>query len=209
MGSLRVSAIITPAGITIIQRCIISFLRRCQPRCRETKPGLGSILPACWSRTILKCYYTGQRMAVWTFYSVDVKHRPGKSNWHLEDTWFDGPDIALMESIFFFNSVRTGNETLENGSQMGEIKHHWPLMNTMTGFHMLAPMEKWIAFISFPKEHWPSRPFRFTTFGLLRIMPFEGGTPRNLSLHLIGGQRLDKCSELVTDSKSISFCHYF
>jgi Tol biopolymer transport system component len=70
-------------------------------------------------------------------------------------------------------------------------------------FPHVSPDQKWIAFISFPKEIDPNQ-HPFYKQCLLRIMPFNGGTPQIIG-YIYGGQGSINVPSWSPDSKYISF----
>ena len=70
-------------------------------------------------------------------------------------------------------------------------------------FPHISPDGKWIAFISFPKEIDPGK-HPFYKHCLLRIMPYEGGTPKIMA-YIYGGQGTINVPSWSPDSKKIAF----
>ena len=70
-------------------------------------------------------------------------------------------------------------------------------------FPHVSPDKKWIVFISFPKDIEPTD-HPFYKHCLLRIMPYEGGSPRVIA-YLYGGQGTINVPSWSPDSKMISF----
>jgi len=70
-------------------------------------------------------------------------------------------------------------------------------------FPHISPNQKWIVFLSYPKDIEASnRPFY--KHCLIRIMPYEGGTPKIIG-YIYGGQGSINVPSWSSDSKFISF----
>jgi Tol biopolymer transport system component len=133
---------------------------------------------------------------------VDVKTGLEKQLTNLK-TLDDGPEYSPDGKHIFFNSVRTGKMKLWRMDPDGRNQAQLTFDEYNDWFPHVSPDGKWIAFISFPKDIDPSD-HPFYKHCLLRIMPFEGGTPRIIG-YIYGGQGSINVPSWSPDSKSISF----
>lgn len=167
-----------------------------------TKPGLGASYLHGWSPDNTQMLFTGQRNGQYDIYSVDVKTGLEKQLTNLK-TLDDGPEYSPDGKHIFFNSVRTGKMKLWRMDPDGRNQAQLTFDEYNDWFPHVSPDGKWIAFISFPKDIDPSD-HPFYKHCLLRIMPFEGGTPRIIG-YIYGGQGSINVPSWSPDSKSISF----
>jgi tricorn protease-like protein len=167
-----------------------------------TKPGLGASYLHGWSADKKEMLFTGQRNGQYDIYSVDVKTGLEKQLTNLK-TLDDGPEYSPDGKHIFFNSVRTGKMKLWRMDPDGRNQAQLTFDEYNDWFPHVSPDGKWIAFISFPKDIDPSD-HPFYKHCLLRIMPFEGGTPRIIG-YIYGGQGSINVPSWSPDSKSISF----
>lgn len=166
------------------------------------KPGLGASYLHGWSPDNTKMLFTGQRKEQFDIYSIDVKTGNEKQLTNLK-TLDDGPEYSPDGKYIFFNSVRTGKMKLWRMGPTGENQTQLTFDKYNDWFPHVSPDGKWIAFISFPEDIDPSD-HPFYKHCLLRIMPFEGGTPRIIA-YIYGGQGSINVPSWSPDSKSISF----
>lgn len=167
-----------------------------------TKPGVGASYFHGWSPDNKKMVFTGNRNGVYNIHRVSIKN--GKEE-QLTDlsTLDDGPEYSPDGKYIFFNSVRTGTMQLWRMKANGKKKTQLTFDDYNDWFPHVSPNQKWIVFISFPKDIDPSS-HPFYKHCMLRIIPYEGGTPRVIA-HLYGGQGTINVPSWSPDSKKIAF----
>ncbi|MFK7813876.1 MAG: TolB family protein [Maribacter sp.] len=167
-----------------------------------TKPGLGASYFHGWSPDNQKMIFTGNRNKVYNIHTVDIS--TGKEQ-QLTDlpTLDDGPEYSADGKHIFFNSVRTGTMQLWRMNENGKKQTQLTFDDYNDWFPHVSPDQKWIAFISFPKDIDPSS-HPFYKRCMLRIMPYEGGTPKVIA-HIYGGQGTINVPSWSPDSKKIAF----
>jgi TolB protein len=166
------------------------------------KPGLGASYLHGWSPNNKEMLFTGQRNGQYDIYSIDIKTGVEKQLTNLK-TLDDGPEYSPDGKHIFFNSVRSGKMKLWKMDPDGKNQAQLTFDEYNDWFPHISPDGKWIAFISFPKDIEPSD-HPFYKHCLVRIMPFEGGTPRIIG-YIYGGQGSINVPSWSPDSKSISF----
>jgi len=167
-----------------------------------TKPGLGASYLHGWSPDNQKMIFTGQRKGQYDIYTVDIN--TGKETQLTNHkTLDDGPEYSPDGEYIFFNSVRTGIMQLWRMDANGKNQTQLTFDEYNDWFPHVSPDQKWIAFISFPKDIDPSS-HPFYKRCLLRIMPYEGGTPTVIG-YIYGGQGTINVPSWSPDSKCISF----
>ncbi len=167
-----------------------------------TKPGLGPSYLHGWSPDNQKMIFTGQRKGQYDIYTVDINS--GKETQLTnQKTLDDGPEYSPDGQYIFFNSVRTGVMQLWRMNADGTNQTQLTFDAYNDWFPHVSPDQKWIAFISFPKDIDPSS-HPFYKRCLLRIMPYEGGTPKVIG-YIYGGQGTINVPSWSPDSKHISF----
>lgn len=167
-----------------------------------TKPGVGASYLHGWAPDNEKMIFTGNRNGVYDIYTVDIKD--GKEE-QLTDfpTLDDGPEYSPDGEHIFFNSVRTGTMQLWRMNSKGKKQTQLTFDDYNDWFPHVSPDQKWIVFISFPKDIDPSS-HPFYKHCMLRIMPYEGGTPKVIA-HIYGGQGTINVPSWSPDSKKIAF----
>jgi len=167
-----------------------------------TKPGLGASYLHGWSTDNKKMIFTANRKGQYDIYTVDVA--TGKeTQMTKKKTLDDGPEYSPDGKYIFFNSVRTGNMQLWRMDADGKNQQQLTFDSYNNWFPHVSPDQKWIVFISFPKDIDPSD-HPFYKHCMLRIMPYEGGTPKVIG-YLYGGQGSINVPSWSPDSKTISF----
>jgi len=169
---------------------------------RVTKPGVGASYFHGWSPDNKKMVFTGNRDEAYNIITVDVDS--GKEE-KLTDltTLDDGPEYSADGKYIFFNSARTGKMQLWRMDADGKNQTQLTFDDYNDWFPHISPDQKWILFISFPKDIDPST-HPFYKHCLLRIMPYEGGTPKVVA-YLYGGQGTINVPSWSPDSKKIAF----
>lgn len=115
----------------------------------------------------------------------------------------DGSEYSPDGKYIFFNSARTGKMKLWRMNPDGEDQTQLTLDDYNDWFPHISPDQKWIAFISYPKDV-PAGEHPFYKHCLLRLMPYEGGTPKVIG-YIYGGQGSINVPSWSPDSKYISF----
>ena len=167
-----------------------------------TKPGVGASYFHGWSPDNKKMVFTGNRDGAYNIHTIEAA--TGKEQ-KLTDlsTLDDGPEYSPDGKFIFFNSTRTGTMQLWRMKANGKDQTQLTFDEYNDWFPHISPDKKWIAFISFPKEVDPSD-HPFYKHCLLRIMPYEGGTPRVIA-YIYGGQGTINVPSWSPDSKKIAF----
>lgn len=166
------------------------------------KPGLGASYLHGWSPDNKKMVFTGQRKDQYDIYSIEVGTGKEKQLTNLK-TLDDGPEYSPDGQHIFFNSVRTGKMKLWRMDTEGRDQTQLTFDDYNDWFPHVSPDQKWIVFLSFPKDTDPSD-HPFYKHCLLRIIPYEGGTPKIIG-YLYGGQGTINVPSWSPDSKFISF----
>jgi Tol biopolymer transport system component len=146
--------------------------------------------------------FTGNRNGIYNIFSVEVKS--GKEE-QLTDypTLDDGPEFSANGKYIYFNSVRSGTMQLYRMKANGKKQTQLTFDDYNNWFPHVSPDQKWIVFISFPKDINPSE-HPFYKHCMLRIMPFNGGEPKVLA-HIYGGQGTINVPSWSPDSRRIAF----
>ena len=169
---------------------------------RVTKPGANHSYLHSWSPDNKNMIFTGYRDDAYNIIKVEVAtgHETKLTN---EATLDDGSEYSPDGKYIFFNSMRAGNMDLwrmdangKNPMQLtSDVYNDW--------FPHVSPDMKWIVFISFPKDIDPSD-HPFYKHCLLRMIPYEGGTPKVIG-YIYGGQGSINVPSWSPDSKFIAF----
>lgn len=167
-----------------------------------TPTGAGNSYLHSWSPDNKKMLFTGHRKGQYDIYSVDISTGEEVQLTNKE-TLDDGAEYSPDGAHIFFNSVRSGKMKLwrmnADGSNQTQLTHD----GYNDWFPHVSPNKKWIAFISFPKDiNVNDHPFY--KHCLLRIMPYNGGTPKIIG-YIYGGQGSINVPSWSPDSKFISF----
>jgi len=167
-----------------------------------TSPKVGASYLHGWSPDNKKMIFTGKRDGIFNIYTVDIAS--GKEE-KLTDTEVldDGPEYSPDGRHIFFNSARTGKMQIWRMDPDGKNQTQLTFDDYNDWFPHISPDGKWIAFISFPKEIDPGK-HPFYKHCLLRIMPYEGGTPKIMA-YIYGGQGTINVPSWSPDSKKIAF----
>jgi len=167
-----------------------------------TKPGAGASYLHGWSPDNKKMIFTAERNGQFDIYTIDVatgKETPLTNKKTLDD----GSEYSPDGKHVFFNSVRTGTMQLWRMDTDGKNKKQLTFDGYNDWFPHVSPDKKWIAFISFPKDMDPNT-HPFYKHCLLRIMPYDGGTPKVIG-YIYGGQGSINVPSWSPDSKHIAF----
>ena len=169
---------------------------------RVTQPNVGASYLHGWSPDNKKMIFTGNRSGAYNIHTVNIKN--GKEE-QLTDlpTLDDGPEYSPDGKYIYFNSARSGTMQLWRMNSNGKKQTQLTFDEYNDWFPHVSPDQKWIVFISFPKDIDPSS-HPFYKHCLLRIMPYEGGTPKVIA-HVYGGQGTINVPSWSPDSKKIAF----
>lgn len=167
-----------------------------------TKSGVGASYFHGWSPDNSKMIFTGNRGGAYNITTIEIA--TGKEE-KLTDlaTLDDGPEYSPDGKYIYFNSVRTGKMQLWRMDADGQNQTQLTFDDYNDWFPHISPNQKWIVFISFPKDIDPSD-HPFYKHCLLRIMPFEGGMPKVIA-YIYGGQGTINVPSWSPDSKKIAF----
>lgn len=167
-----------------------------------TPTGAGNSYLHGWSPDNKKMLFTGYRKGQYDIYSVDISTGT-EVQLTDQETLDDGSEYSPDGNHIFFNSARSGRMQLwrmkADGSNQIQLTHD----EYNDWFPHVSPDKKSIAFISFPKDI-DVNDHPFYKHCLLRVMPYDGGTPRIIG-YLYGGQGSVNVPSWSPDSKFISF----
>jgi len=170
---------------------------------KVTKDGVGASYLHGWSPDKQTMLFTGDRNSQFDIYAVNVKTGKEKQLTN-QKTLDDGSEYSPDgKYIFFFNSVRTGKIKLWRMDADGKNQIQLTHDEYNDWFPHVSPDRKWIVFISFPKDIDPSD-HPFYKHCLIRLMPYEGGTPKVIA-YIYGGQGSINVPSWSPDSKRIAF----
>jgi TolB protein len=116
----------------------------------------------------------------------------------------DGPEYTPDGKYIYFNSVRTGRMQIWRMKPDGSGQEQMTADGYNDWFAHISPDGKQVVFISYlldevaPGDHPPAKRV------FLRIMPFEGGTPKVLA-YLYGGQGSMNVPSWSPDGKQLAF----
>lgn len=169
---------------------------------RVTQPGVGNSYLHGWSPDQKQMVFTGYRKGQHDIYTVNLQTGKEKQLTK-QETLDDGPEYSPDGEFIFFNSVRTGKMKLWRMDANGKNQVQLTFDEYNDWFPHVSPDQKWIVFISFPKDIDPND-HPFYKHCLIRIMPFEGGTPSVIG-YIYGGQGSINVPSWSPDSRFISF----
>lgn len=169
---------------------------------KVTRPGVGHSYLHGWTPDNQKLVFTANRKNKYDIYLVD-KDSGEETQLTDEPTLDDGPEFSPDGKYIFFNSTRTGTMQLWRMEADGSNPTQLTFDGYNDWFPHISPDQKWIVFISFPKDIYPND-HPFYKHCLLRIMPYEGGTPRVIA-YVYGGQGTINVPSWSPDSKKIAF----
>ena len=167
-----------------------------------TPHGAGNSYLHGWSPDNKKMLFTGHRKGQYDIYSVDISTGE-EVQLTKEKTLDDGSEYSPDGKYIFFNSNRSGKMQLWRMNADGSNQTQWTDDEYNDWFPHVSPDKKWIAFISFPKDI-DVNDHPFYKHCLLRVMPYEGGTPKIIG-YIYGGQGSINVPSWSPDSRYISF----
>lgn len=165
-----------------------------------TKAGVGASYLHGWSPDNREMLFTGDRKGQYDIYSVNVNTGKEKQLTN-QNTLDDGSEYSPDGKHILFNSARTGKMKIWRMDPEGENQTQLTFDEYNDWFPHVSPDQKWIVFISFPKDIDPND-HPFYKHCLLRIIPFEGGSPKIIG-YLYGGQGSINVPSWSPDSQSI------
>lgn len=167
-----------------------------------TPPGRGASYFHGWSPDGKKMLFTGQRKGQYDIYAIDIDSQV-ETQLTDKSTLDDGPEYSPDGQYIFFNSARTGTMQLWRMAPDGSDQTQLTFDEYNDWFPHVSPDQKWIVFLSYPPEV-DAGDHPFYKRCLLRIMPYEGGTPRVIG-YIYGGQGTINVPSWSPDGKKIAF----
>lgn len=167
-----------------------------------TSPESGHSYLHSWSPNGKSLLFTGQRNKQYDIWSIDIAT---KKETQLTNTLTldDSPEYTPDGKWIYFNSVRTGTMKLWRMKPDGSQQEQVTFDEYNDWFPHISPDGKWIVYLSYPKEINPNdHPWYQKIY--LRIMPANGGIPRNIA-YVYGGQGTINVPSWSPDSKRIAF----
>ncbi len=155
-----------------------------------------------WSPDGKEIIFTANRNNKWNIWAVNVKT---KEEYPLTDGEFldDGSEYTRDGKYIYFNSVRTGTMQIWRMKPDGSEQTQITFDEYNDWFPHPSPDGKWIVYLSFPKDmESSSHPFYKKVY--LRIIPAQGGVPRNIA-YIYGGQGTINVPSWSPDSKKVAF----
>jgi Tol biopolymer transport system component len=146
--------------------------------------------------------FTGQRNNEFDIYKVPSN---GGDEIRLTTTpgLDDGSEFSPDGKYIYFNSVRSGTMQLWRMKPDGSDPEQLTNDEFNNWFPHVSPDGKWIAFLSFMNDVKPDdHPFYKHVY--LRLMPFNGGSPKVIA-YVYGGQGSINTPSWSPDSKKIAF----
>jgi len=169
---------------------------------KVTPTGAGNSYLHSWSPDNKKMLFTGHRKGQYDIYTVDIE--TGEEVQLTDQTTLDdGSEYSPDGKHIFFNSARSGEMELWRMNADGSNQIQLTEDEYKNWFPHVSPDKKWIAFISFPKEI-DVNDHPFYKHCLLRIMPYNGGTPTVIG-YIYGGQGSINVPSWSPDSKFLAF----
>jgi len=155
-----------------------------------------------WSPDNQFLIYTGQRDDEFDIYKIS---KDGGNEIRLTDAkgLDDGSEYSPDGRHIYFCSARTGTMQVWRMDQDGKNQIQLTFDELNNWFPHVSPDNKWLVFISFPKEVAADRhPFYERVY--LRLMPVSGGNVKVIG-YLYGGQGTMNVPSWSPDSKKIAF----
>ncbi len=155
-----------------------------------------------WSPDGRFLIYTGGRNENYDIYKVSVE---GGAEMRLttDAGLDDGPEYTPDGQYVYFNSTRSGTMQLWRMKPDGSAQEQVTDDGFNNWFPHVSPDGKWIVFLSYLPDVDPAdHPFYQQVY--LRLMPFEGGTPKVIA-YVYGGQGTINVPSWSPDSKRVAF----
>lgn len=155
-----------------------------------------------WSPDNQFLIYTAERNGDFDIYKIS---KEGGKEIQLTNTkgLDDGSEYSSDGKYIYFCSTRTGKMQLWRMDPDGKNQTQLTFDEMNNWFPHVSPDNKWLVFISFPKEV-PADKHPFYERVYLRLMPVEGGQPKVIS-YLYGGQGSINVPSWSPDSRKIAF----
>ncbi|MBC7948065.1 MAG: PD40 domain-containing protein [Chitinophagaceae bacterium] len=155
-----------------------------------------------WSPDGRKLIFTGHRNNRYDIYTIDIatKKEIALTNTPSLD---DGPEYTPDGRYIYFNSVRTGTMKIWRMKPDGSQQEQVTFDEYNDWFPHISPDNKWIVYLSFPKDINPSdHPFYKKVY--IKLMPSAGGVPRTIG-YVYGGQGSINVPSWSPDSRWVGF----
>lgn len=155
-----------------------------------------------WSPDNQSLLYTGQRNGDFDIYKIS---KDGGKEVQLTNTkgLDDGSEYSSDGKYIYFCSTRTGTMQVWRMNPDGKNQIQLTFDELNNWFPHVSPDNKWLVFISFPKEI-PADQHPFYQRVFLRLMPVESGNIKVIG-YLYGGQGTMNVPSWSPDSKKIAF----
>lgn len=155
-----------------------------------------------WSPDNQFLIYTAERNGDFDIYKIS---KDGGKEIQLTNTkgLDDGSEYSSDGKYIYFCSTRTGKMQVWRMDPDGKNQTQLTFDEMNNWFPHVSPDNKWLVFISFPKEV-PADKHPFYERVYLRLMPVEGGQPKVIS-YLYGGQGSINVPSWSPDSRKIAF----
>jgi TolB protein len=155
-----------------------------------------------WSPDNKFLIYTGQRKDGFDIYKIS---KDGGKEVRLTTApgLDDGSEYSSDGKYIYFCSTRTGTMQVWRMDPDGKNQTQLTFDDLNNWFPHVSPDNKWLVFISFPKEV-PADKHPFYERVYIRLMPAAGGEPKVIS-YVYGGQGTMNVPSWSPDSKKIAF----
>ena len=155
-----------------------------------------------WSPDSQFLLYTGQRNDDFDIYKIS-KDGGKETQLTTAKGLDDGSEYSLDGKFIYFCSTRTGKMQVWRMDPDGKNQTQLTFDELNNWFPHVSPDNKWLVFISFPKEV-PADKHPFYERVYLRLMPIGGGEIKAIG-YLYGGQGTINVPSWSPDSKKIAF----
>jgi regulation of enolase protein 1 (concanavalin A-like superfamily) len=155
-----------------------------------------------WSPDNQFLIYTGERNGDFDIYKIS---KDGGNEIQLTNTkgLDDGSEYSSDGKYIYFCSTRTGTMQVWRMEPDGENQTQLTFDELNNWFPHVSPDNKWLVFISFPKEV-PADKHPFYERVYIRLMPVAGGEAKAIG-YLYGGQGTMNVPSWSPDGKKIAF----
>jgi len=156
-----------------------------------------------WSPDAQWLVYTGGRSNKYDIYKIRSDGSGDEIRLTDSPGLNDGPEFTPDGQWIYFNSTRSGRMQIWRMKPDGTGQEQVTDDDYNNWFPHISPDGKWIVIISYPSDINPTdHPYYKQC--TLRLMPFEGGTPKVIA-YLYGGQGSINVPSWSPDSRSIAF----